>query len=77
MKFEILKDSEGLKKEVITSHIYLDKFINLMMSRIILMVKADRDKLRLLNTRCTVLVRTVNPHNSRIEGSSNFQNHSF
>lgn len=47
------------------------------MSRIILMVKADRDKLRLLNTRCTVLVRTVNPHNSRIEGSSNFQNHSF
>lgn len=77
MKFEILKDSEGLKKEVITSHIYLDKFINLMMSRIILMVKADRDKLRLLNTRCTVLVCTVNPHNSRIEGSSNFQNHSF
>lgn len=48
-----------------------------MMSRIILMVKADGDKLRLLNTRCTVLVRTVNPHNSRIEGSSNFQNHSF
>lgn len=47
------------------------------MSRIILMVKADRDKLRLLNTRCTVLVCTVNPHNSRIEGSSNFQNHSF
>lgn len=30
MKFEILKDSEGLKKEVITSHIYLYIWTNLL-----------------------------------------------
>lgn len=39
-QFEILKDSEGSKKEVIISHIYWDKFINLMMSHILLQVKA-------------------------------------